>query len=80
MIVTTATTNSLLQTIAPDELRGRVVSIFTVAFGGMTPFGALQAGFIAEHLGVMTAFLTGGTVTVLLGVRTMLRRDLRLTT
>jgi MFS family permease len=79
MIVTTATTNSLLQTIAPDELRGRVVSVFTVAFGGMTPFGALQAGFVAERFGVMTAFLVGGAVTILLGIRTMLRRDLRAT-
>lgn len=62
MVAQTATTNTLLQTSAPDELRGRVMSVYTLAFIGLLPFGALLAGGIAERFGPTTFFLVGGTV------------------
>jgi MFS family permease len=55
-----ASCNTLLQVSAPDELRGRAMSLYTLAFAGTTPFGALIAGAVAEHWGVPAAFLVGG--------------------
>ena len=64
MIVNTATTNTLLQTLAPDHLRGRVMSVFTLAFVGMGPIGALQAGVLADHLGAPATLVIGGLICV----------------
>src|SRR5206468_4289896 len=44
--------NTTLQLTAPNALRGRVMGLYTVTFAGMTPFGSLLVGTIAEHLGV----------------------------
>jgi predicted MFS family arabinose efflux permease len=63
MITTTALTNTLLQLLAPEWLRGRVISVYTFAFIGMAPFGALLGGMVAEGLGVAVALGTGGLVT-----------------
>jgi MFS family permease len=43
--------NTLIQTLVPDELRGRVVSIYTLGFFGLMPLGALLAGWAAEWVG-----------------------------
>jgi MFS family permease len=43
--------NTLIQTLVPDELRGRVVSIYTLGFFGLMPLGALLAGWAAEVIG-----------------------------
>jgi predicted MFS family arabinose efflux permease len=43
--------NTLIQTLVPDELRGRVVSIYTLSFFGLMPLGALLAGWMAELVG-----------------------------
>jgi MFS family permease len=51
MLANFASANTLLQTLAEDRMRGRVMSLFTVAFLGMAPFGNLFAGFLASHLG-----------------------------
>ncbi|GIW14340.1 MAG: MFS transporter [Tepidiforma sp.] len=49
------TINTSLQVIVPDELRGRVMSIFFLLFAGSTPIGGYITGFLAEHLGVRVA-------------------------
>jgi MFS family permease len=49
MITVFASANTLLQTLADDDKRGRVMSLFTVAFMGMAPFGNLLAGAAAAH-------------------------------
>jgi MFS family permease len=49
MITVFASANTLLQTLADDDKRGRVMSLFTVAFMGMAPFGNLLAGAMAAH-------------------------------
>jgi len=73
MILNNVMTNSLLQTQAPDDLRGRVMGFYSLMVLGMAPFGSLQAGWISEHLGVRTSLALGGTVcaiaTVGLGLR-----------
>ena len=57
--------NTTLQTQAPDHLRGRVMGFYSFVVLGMAPFGALQAGWVAEHFGVRTAIASGGVVCLL---------------
>ncbi|MEO0074445.1 MAG: MFS transporter, partial [candidate division WOR-3 bacterium] len=54
--------NTLIQTLTPDEMRGRVVSIFVLCFNGMFPIGALITGFIAQRAGASTAAMISGGV------------------
>ena len=65
MITNNALTNTLLQTLVPDALRGRVMGFYSFVFVGLAPLGALQAGVIAEHYGAPWAVATGGIVTAL---------------
>jgi len=51
MISTFATANTILQTLTDDHMRGRVMSIYTMSFLGILPFGNLLAGFLASRLG-----------------------------
>jgi MFS family permease len=59
-IVFTTGCNTTLQLATPDALRGRVMGLYAVTFAGMTPFGSLLIGTIAEHLGVRVACVLGG--------------------
>jgi MFS family permease len=52
--------NTVLQLTTPDALRGRIMGLYAVTFAGMTPFGSLLVGAIAEHLGVRVACAMGG--------------------
>ena len=52
--------NTMLQLTTPDALRGRVMGLYALANAGMTPFGALLVGTIAEHWGVRAACALGG--------------------
>src|SRR5256712_634100 len=60
MIVTTALANTMLQTLVPDELRGRVMAFYAFVFVGLAPLGAFQAGLVAEHAGAPFAVALGG--------------------
>ena len=51
------TTNTLLQMFVSDELRGRVMSIYTLSFIGTAPIGSLAVGYIGEHYSPRTAVL-----------------------
>jgi len=57
----TATTNTLIQTMVPDRLRGRVMALYSVMFMGTAPFGALGAGLVAARLGAPLTVLAGAT-------------------
>ncbi len=59
MINATAT-NTILQTIVEDRLRARVAAIYMLSFLGMTPIGALLAGWAAERIGAPLALGIGG--------------------
>jgi MFS family permease len=65
MIVNNALTNTLLQTLVPDHMRGRVMGFYSFMFVGMAPLGAFQAGVVAEQLGAPLAVAAGGLVTAL---------------
>jgi MFS family permease len=60
MVVQSITANTLLQTEAPDHLRGRVMGFYSFVVLGMAPFGAFQIGWVSERFGVRTAFAAGG--------------------
>jgi MFS family permease len=62
MIVTTALANTMLQTLVPDEMRGRAMAFYAFVFVGMAPFGAFQAGLLAEHMGAPAAVALGAAV------------------
>ncbi len=51
LLLTAASTNTVLQTIVPDELRGRVAAYYVMSFLGASPLGALMAGSLAERFG-----------------------------
>jgi predicted MFS family arabinose efflux permease len=63
--------NTLLQTSAPDRLRGRVISLYALAWLGLVPIGNLQAGAVAERFGAAAALFVGafGIVLTLLVVQ-----------
>jgi MFS family permease len=65
MIVTMASCNTLLQTIVEDDKRGRVMSLYSMAFMGMAPFGSMLAGGVAEYLGVRITLAACGLLCAL---------------
>lgn len=52
MMLTAAATNTVLQSIVPDELRGRVAALYVMSFLGVSPLGSLFTGWLSRHLGV----------------------------
>jgi MFS family permease len=68
-----STCNTLLQTTVPDYLRGRIMALFSLAFIGMAPFGSIQAGFVAQHLGVHLAVGLGSAIVGVAGLLILLR-------
>jgi MFS family permease len=59
-MVQMASSNTLLQTLVEDDKRGRVMSFYTMAIMGVTPFGSLLAGGLAHRLGAPHTLLLGG--------------------
>jgi MFS family permease len=62
MMVNMASSNTILQTIAEEDKRGRLMSLYAMAFAGMAPFGSLGAGVLSSHLGVQTTMALGGGI------------------
>jgi MFS family permease len=59
---TSATVNTIVQSIVEDDMRGRVVSIYATFFIGGAPLGHLFAGWLAEHIGAPRTFTVLGLV------------------
>jgi len=55
-----AASNTVIQTLVPEDKRGRVMSYYTMAFVGMAPFGSLLAGALAHRLGAPHAVMITG--------------------
>jgi len=64
MMLQMSSSNTLIQAMVPDELRGRVMSVYSMMFMGMGPFGALIAGAIADRLGAPLAVIMGAVACV----------------
>ncbi|OLC77305.1 MAG: MFS transporter [Acidobacteria bacterium 13_1_40CM_4_65_8] len=62
MMVQMASSNTLIQAMVPDALRGRVMAVYSMMFVGMAPFGSLFAGFVAERIGAPRTLALGGAV------------------
>ena len=57
-----AATNTILQTIVEERLRGRVMSFYTMAFFGTVPIGSLLGGIMADHYGATRTVLVSGII------------------
>jgi MFS family permease len=64
MMLQMSSSNTLIQTMVPDALRGRVMAVYSMMFMGMAPFGALIAGAIANHLGAPITVALGGSMCI----------------
>ncbi len=67
LLVQAAACNTLLQTIVDDDKRGRVMSLFAMAFMGMAPFGSLLAGSVANEIGIRWTLAMAGSVCIIAG-------------
>ncbi|AGY59570.1 MFS transporter [Gloeobacter kilaueensis] len=65
--------NTELQTSVPDQLLGRVMSLFSLAFMGLTPVGNLLSGFVANHFGAPLTLAVGAVVVTLYALQAFLR-------
>ncbi|MGH2511723.1 MAG: MFS transporter, partial [Candidatus Limnocylindrales bacterium] len=63
-----ATANTVIQMEVPDELRGRVMSVYTTVFAGTSPIGGLLFGAIAANAGAQEAIGIGGAVSVVAAI------------
>jgi len=59
--------NTLIQSMVPDELRGRVMGVYSMVFIGMAPFGGLLAGIVADRFGAPATVAAGGVVCMAAG-------------
>jgi MFS family permease len=64
MITQAASTNTLIQSMVPDALRGRVMAVYAMMFMGMSPIGALLQGALAERIGAPYTLVIGGFICV----------------
>ena len=64
MMLQMACSNTLIQVMVPDALRGRVMAVYSMMFMGMAPIGALLGGALADHLGAPTTVAIGGVASV----------------
>src|SRR4051812_41760437 len=64
MMMQMTASNTLIQSMVPDRLRGRVMSVYSMMFMGMAPFGALLAGVLAQRLGAPATVAAGGAACI----------------
>lgn len=64
MMLEMACTNTLLQAMSPDRLRGRVMALYSMMFMGLAPLGSLFAGAVADKIGVAWTVAIGGAVCI----------------
>ncbi len=62
VMVHMAASNTILQTIVDDDKRGRIMSLYTMAFMGTAPLGSLLAGSLATSIGVTNTLIIGGAL------------------
>jgi MFS family permease len=73
LLLQMSSTNTLIQSMVPDRLRGRVMSVYAMTFMGMAPLGALLAGTAADVLGAPMAIGIGGGISIAGGLVFLLR-------
>ena len=73
LMVVFSTVTSLIQLIAPNEMRGRVMSIYMVAFRGGMPLGSLVSGYLASFLGAPIVIGVNGVLLVVVAAYFLVR-------
>ena len=73
IMVPMAATNTLLQTLSPDHLRGRIMSLFFIMFMGAPPIGSLLAGFLAPLIGAPLTVGGAGVLCLLVSAYVFLK-------
>ena len=68
MILYMATSNTLIQTIVEEDKRGRVMSLYSIAFLGVSPLGALISGFLAQRIGAQATVRCAGVICIAIGL------------
>ena len=64
LMILSAASNTVLQTITDDDKRGRVMGFYSMAFMGMAPFGSLMAGAVASKIGAPLTLMGGGALCI----------------
>ena len=64
MMTQMSSSNTLVQAMVPDELRGRVMSLYSMMFMGLAPFGSLLAGMLAGYIGPPETIALGGVICI----------------
>ena len=83
LMVQSAASNTFLQSIVGEAMRGRIMSLYTMAFIGTLPLGSLYAGWLADRVGAPTTVIIGGVVALVAAAvfrheLPTLRRDVRI--
>ena len=68
MTIEMASTNTIIQTIVEERLRGRVMAFYAMAFLGTAPIGSLLAGVLADRIGAPATIVIGGLACIVAGV------------
>jgi MFS family permease len=74
-VITTSLLTSLVQFVAPDDMRGRVMSIYMVAFRGGMPLGSLVSGALASRIGLPAVLTINGALLCLAAVYFLTRKE-----
>jgi MFS family permease len=64
MMTQMASSNTLIQVMVPDRLRGRIMGVYSIVFMGMAPLGSLLCGALAERIGAPETLTIGGAIAV----------------
>jgi MFS family permease len=64
MMLQMSSCNTLIQAMSPDQLRGRVMAVYSMMFMGLAPFGALFGGALADHLGAPRTVAMGAVAAI----------------
>lgn len=64
MMVQMSSSNTLIQTMVPDRLRGRIMALYSMMFMGMAPLGSLLAGWLADTIGAPATIMVGGALCI----------------
>ncbi len=67
-VVMTATANTTVQTVAPNYLRGRIISVYLLVYAGALPVGNFLAGALTTRIGVSITFLIGGILCLVVAI------------
>ena len=62
IVVQVASINTYIQSVVPNELRGRIMSFYTLCFMGFMPIGAFQAGVVAHFIGAPLSLALGAVI------------------